>query len=284
MPTYGSKEWFEKMFSPAQQGYDLWGHQWRASQEYRYLLSLAVIKHLLTKNFTQSILDIGCGLADFTYLMYGVNTQNKFYGMDISQNAITGAAKKYPEFHFQCNALPEIDHQVKFDGIISLDCVCYLNHQNRIDAVKNIFRHLKSKGWYLFSSPLDDGTRYFSEKNAIQVLRLAGFKIDHVCYNNARLYNSFEIPFLRISSLARIVSEIDRNTNQNLSPKKEKLRRLIKFPLLGNFLIKGARFSNRLSLLVLGSMSIVKFCQWISQKYPQSWGPSHIIILASKNE
>jgi SAM-dependent methyltransferase len=284
MTGYGSKQWFENMFSPAQQGFDLWGHQWRASQKFRYLLTLDVIKPLLTGESSQSILDIGCGLGDFTYMAYCVNSQNDLYGMDISQNALTGASKKFPQIEFRCEALPQIAYENDFDGIISLDCICYLDYQNRRDALENIRMHLKSSGWFLFSSPTDDGTRYFSPKQAFELMNQTGFKIHKIIYNHARLYNWIELPFLKIVNLSRIVQEVANKRNGDLTPKKKNLRRLIKFPAAGMILKKTIKISDHIAHRILNSLHIVKLFQWISRIFFKARSTSHIIILAFKDE
>jgi 2-polyprenyl-3-methyl-5-hydroxy-6-metoxy-1,4-benzoquinol methylase len=281
---YGSKEWFEWMFSDSQNGIDNWGHQWRASQKYRYLLSVDIIRPLLKKKSAQSIMDIGCGLADFTQLMYGINNLNKFYGMDISQNAIKYAKKKYPNFQFVCTALPEIAFQKKFDGIISLDCIYYLSHQSRIDAVKNIYKRLKTNGWYLFSSPIDNGTRYFSKKQAIDLLQIAGFNVNSICYNNTRIYNLFEIPFLKIIKLQNIIHAIEQQNKIVMTPNKESIRRSINIPILGNINKYTIDILNALSCKILSSMLIIKIFQRISRKILREQGVSHIFVLSFKKE
>jgi SAM-dependent methyltransferase len=284
MPRYGSKEWFETMFSTAHQSYDRWGHQWRASQQYRYSLSLRVIKHLLDQTSAQTVLDIGCGLGDFTHLAYCINPSNVFFGMDISQNAISGALKKFPQINFRREALPQIAYENDFDGIISLDCLCYLDYENRRGAVENIRMHLKPRGWFLFSSPTDDGTRYFSPKQAFELMDRAGFKIHKIIYNHARLYNWVELPFLKIVNLSRIVQEVDNEHNIDLTPKKKKLRRLIKFPAMGIVLKKTIKLSDHISYRILNSLHIVKLFQWISRILFKVRSTSHIIILAFKDE
>ena len=60
---YGSRAWFDQMFSSAALGYDQWGHQWRASQRFRHRLTLEMIRDRLLHSPAETILDIGCGLG-----------------------------------------------------------------------------------------------------------------------------------------------------------------------------------------------------------------------------
>ena len=282
---YGTKEWFEKMFVPASEGVDLWGHQWRAGQKYRYVLTLNMIKPQLTKAGSQRLLDIGCGLGDFTHMAYKVNLANRFFGMDISQNAVSGATTKYPQIAFRCGALPQIAYTKSFDGIISLDCLCYLNEQDRRLSIENIRKHLKSNGWFLFSSPTDDDTRYFSTQQALKLLRQGGFNISQISYNYARIHSWFERPFLRLIKLSSIIQEFEKGYNKfDLTGSRRRLYRLLTYPTFGVPIKKADQVSVNVSRRILESLMVVKFFQWISRTFLKDRGISHIIVLAIKDE
>lgn len=283
MLTYGSKEWFEKMFVSAFEGIDGWGHQWRASQQFRYLLCLRMIKNIIYEQ-QQEILDVGCGLGDFTNMVLSLNQKNKLYGMDISRNAVSGANKKYPDIEFKQGELPQIAFDVRFDGIISLDCLCYLDDRNRQDAAKNIQMHLKPKGWFVFSSPIDDGSRYFTTRQILEMLEKGGFTKQKIIYNHARLYNRVEKPFLKIINLARIVQEVDTTENDHLTARKIKLQRLIRIPILGFLLKTTAKISNVVSYRILQSMPIAHIFQWIGRTLLKNRSISHCIVLSYRNE
>ena len=284
MPQYGTVEWFEQMFSSADLGYDRWGHQWRAIQQHRYLLTLSVIKFELVQTNSQYILDIGCGLGDFTEMVLSTNPHNNLYGMDLSQNAVSGACKKYPRIKFRCGALPDIVYDKKFDGIIALDCIYYLDYAGRKAAFENIFLHVKPKGWFLFSSPLDKGNRYFSKDQATRYMEQAGFKIHKVVYNYAKLYGLLAHPFNKILNVSRIVGESETPIDSDLSFKKKILWKAIRLPVLGYLLKKTITLLERISYHILKSMLLVKAIRFTSRVFLKNQGRSHIIILALKNE
>ena len=284
IPRYGTPEWFEKMFTTACEGIDGWGHQWRASQQFRYLLCLRAIQNIVCEHPPQSLLDIGCGLGDFTNMVLSLNHKNKLYGMDISENAVSGANKKYPDIEFKHGALPLITFDGNFDGIISLDCLYYLDEPNRLNAAKNIQMHLKPNGWFVFSTPIDDGSHYFTTRQILEMLERGGFNIQKTIYNHARLYNRVEKPLLKIIDLARIVQEVEANNNDHLSAQKVKLQHLIRAPILGFLLKTTVKFSSAVSGRILQSMLIAHIFQWIGRTLLKNRSISHCIVLSFKNE
>lgn len=284
LSKYGTKEWFEQMFSDALHGVDGWGHQWRASQQYRYKLSLSAIGSVLSQQTPQSILDIGCGLGDFSNLVYTVNSKNSIYGMDISENAIKDAQRMYRHIEFRTTALPDIAYMRQFDGIIALDCLYYLTEDDRIHAAENIFDHLNPKGWFLFSSPLDGGNRYFSEKGAIYLLEHVGFRCQSVFFNHAKIFSKVERPLLRIFDLDRIIAEIESSPLYRLTRKKKLLFNVIHVPMLGYAIKKIVALLKNLSNRILESVTIIKCFQVFSRFVFKESSKSHIIVLAKKDE
>ena len=285
-PQYGTPEWFEMMFAAAEDDFDRWGHQWRASQKFRHRLALFLIQEKLSQPQPESILDIGCGLGDFTNMVYSINKNNSLFGLDISQNAVTRAQNKYREIEFRCGALPEVDYANKmFNGIVAMECINYLNDHQRKIAVKNIFKRLKPQGWFLFSSPVDDGTRYFSDYQAKKIVEEAGFQIDRHCYNFAKLYNKVEKPLIKFIHLSRIIKEVDDpNNSELLSIKKRFLRYILQIPLIG-FLTRYFILTLVWALRkILESKMLMKFFQRICKIALRDKGRSHILILAIKNE
>jgi SAM-dependent methyltransferase len=185
---YGTKFWFDHMFSCESEGNDRWGHQWRGSQQYRYSLTLGLIKELDLQSGNRTILDIGCGLGDFSNMIYQLNRSNRVFGMDISEYAVRGALKKYPHIKFKTGALPEIIYDRKFSMILSLDCICYLCEQKRRQSFQTIWDHLENGGSFVFSSPLDDGSRFFRTEDAIEQIAQVGFRIQKIRFNYSQLY------------------------------------------------------------------------------------------------
>ena len=282
--SYGTKDWFEQMFSSARDGYDEWGHQWRASQKYRYILALSTIEELLSQGNPQSILDLGCGLGDFTNMVRSVNPKNILRGMDISRNAVWGARRKYPQIKFRYGELPDISYVEKFDGIIALECVNYLDEKKRKTALNNIHIHLKPGGWFLFSSPIDDGSRYFSIDQARQLFRQIGFRIHEIHYNYARLYTRFERPFLKILHISRILKEMEIDPDKKWSGKKEVLHRITLLPVMGYILKKTIKVLAHVSCKMLRPIAFVRLFQWASRTFLGNRGRSHIVIMAFKDE
>jgi len=284
MSNYGTKEWFEYMFD-TNNFEDRWGHQWRASQKYRYKISLKVVKDKIFQKKAQKILDLGCGLGDFANLVYSLNSSNMLFGMDISENAVRAAKIRYPKISFKNGALPEIFFNERFDGIIALECIYYLDKQKRIEAFENIKEYLIEKGWFLFSSPLDDRAKYFSEEEVINLLRKSSFKIEKTTYNYAKLYTFFEKPFLKVRSLANKLQDISTKRQTDvaiLSRKKKFLLETFRAAILRKLIKYFLTLSSEFSKFVLKSNRIVNFFQIMSRLCLKEKGKSHIIILCSR--
>ena len=279
---YGDKEWFEHMFSRASQGEDLWGHQWRAIQKYRYLITFDLVRERVSARPGQRILDIGCGLGDFTAMLFCAKPDNEVWGIDIAETAVHAAALKYPGIRFVAGALPEVQAPGAFDGISALECINYLSPGDRRLAVCTIAQRLRPGGWFLFSGHLSRekrDIRYFSEAEVLDSIRDAGFTIERVVYNYAVLYGYCESPFLRAVNLAAKLDEI--------SARRESLAgRVLTLPAAGPVLklsVRAVASLCKAALRFLQPLPFIRFMQWSGKALLGERGKSHIIVLGIKN-
>ncbi len=284
---YGSKQWFEYMFSRAAQGEDLWGHQWRAIQKYRYLLTLSLVRDRLAERGGQRILDVGCGLGDFTALMHGQNPGNNVFGTDIVETAVESASRAHPEIRFSVGVLPDIPVEGPFDGIAALECINYLDPDARQQTMHNVAAKLTDGGWFLFSGHLgqDSGDRrYFSEADVIAYLEAAGFRIEQKTHNYAVLYNKLESPFLRVINLSAKLDAAKRGTPPD-SPRIARIVKALSTPVAGPVLHVAARTSAalcRVFLKILQPVAFIRLTQRISRGLLGDRGKSHVIVLGVK--
>jgi ubiquinone/menaquinone biosynthesis C-methylase UbiE len=201
LSVWGTKGWFEDKFKNAADGYDEWGHQWRGSQQLRYASCLSMIQHILSAKQKLNILDIGCGLGDLTARLGQSNPQHAVFGVDITENAVKWGARHYPDVRFSMGALPKLSfHDRKFDLVLCLDVIYYLNDEDRIKAVHHINRVLKKDGYVLLSSMLSRDGRYLDEHVVINELKDA-FSIEAIHYEYR---NYYEIP------LSRLIRRMDK--------------------------------------------------------------------------
>lgn len=291
--TYGTKEWFESQFDKTDSLGDKWGHQWRGSQKYRYLLYLRILKKLIPSQKTLKILDIGCALGDFTQKVSQLDTKNEIYGVDISENAIKMVSKKYPGMKFRINFLPDLSFdRNSFDLVMCLEVLYYLNREDRVTSLCNIKNILVSQGYFLFSAVLDGGVHYFSEEEVVQMIS-DNFYIEVINFNYAKLYTLLETKLILFINISRILT-MDKtkfthwcNEIQNEN-NREKIRNLINVRVL---LCSPLLFRVTKSILLVSDKVISYF---ISKELPVilfyyltkyilgDKGKTHIIILARK--
>jgi len=103
-----------------------------------------------------SILDAGCGFAQFTYYMARKLNPEYILAVDIKEDYLKDAAlffekKKIKNVEFRKEDLTKINFDNQFDLII---CIEVLEHiQDDIKVVSNFFKSLKPKGKLLITSP-----------------------------------------------------------------------------------------------------------------------------------
>jgi len=281
-PRYGTKHWFDQMFESQSDGCDRWGHQWRASQRFRHRLTLNLIKNFIRQPNDQKILDIGCGLGDFIAEVQQLNPDISVHGMDISDVAIKEAARKYPHIQFTVGRFPEFACSCKLNGIISLDCIFYLSEEDRQKSFQNVYKCLTTGGWFVFSSPVDDGLRYFKPDKAIEQIKYTGLSIHNVFYNYGQLYKCIEKPLLTIYDLPFTLSRLNLKDSKQLKSIYKLINFVFKLSILRSTIIAISGAASSTSKTILQQMPTVVFFDRISRKYLKEKGWSHIIIIATK--
>lgn len=288
MAEYGSKEWFEFMFESANQGYDKWGHQWRGSQRFRYRLYKKIIDSLPTME-NSIIIDIGCGMGDFTDVIKKNYPNASVLGMDISRYAIHYAAKKYSDITFFMGSLPDIPIRSNSCKFIScLESLYYLKDKERKKSLEQIELILQDGGIFLFSGVLDDGSRYFKKSKIIEDISFF-FNIISLNFNYSKLYVTFEKRLLNVISYLDIVnSHINKEKTEEIAQCPIIFQKIISFI---HFIPYGVHIMNRLTFLLKKIIMVmlswefpVKICYNLTRIFLGERGKTQIIILARKKE
>ena len=186
---WGQREWNEAHFPTEQLDTlgDTWGFRWRGMERWRHARTLKMLKPLLRGTERKEVLEIGCALCDFTVRAWQLNTVNHFCGIDTVPTAIEWASRKFPQFELRVGAIPGIPFDKKFDVILCMEVLCYLEPDGRRETIHNIFDSLGPKGVLVFSGVLDGGVRHHTSEEALGLIG-EKFEISQVVYNHWSLY------------------------------------------------------------------------------------------------
>jgi len=240
-----------------------------------------------------NVLDIGCSLGDFTKRVAQLDQKNKIYGTDISNNAIEYVSKKYPNIVFEVAGLPHIPFENKFfDLVLCLEVLNYLDKNNRVLSIENIKNILKPGGYLFFSGVLDDGQRYFKEKEILDLISLY-FEVTKVDYNYSRIYTSIErnlLILMEMTHLIETISTLSRGNSHKFFDEiegKNKARILKNIshvintvPLGWSFTFLLNQFAKITAKKVLSTQLLVYFVYYITKIVYGEKGKTQIIILA----
>lgn len=257
--NWGSRAWFDARFdTPPGEG-DAWGHRWRASQRLRHYYSLEIVRRLQSEGGLD-ILDVGCGLGEFSAAMAAVHPANRVVGVELSEAAVSQAREAHTELEFRVGSLPDLPvPDAAFDLVTALEVLYYLDAADRRAAVQELRRVLRPGGHLAFSSALDDGRRYFTESGAVALLEPA-FVVEEVCTLHGRLYGVLERPFLKLRTRLRGVADAP-------GP-------------IGAI----SRFYRRSIKVILGFETPAWFLERLARLLPGRPGRSHVMIVARKED
>jgi 2-polyprenyl-3-methyl-5-hydroxy-6-metoxy-1,4-benzoquinol methylase len=78
----------------------------------------AIAAYYALFNPTASVLDVGCGKGGLYHYLKQVNPDIQYFGLDISENAVNAATKRFPNLSFQQLDFDKQEFDKKFDIII----------------------------------------------------------------------------------------------------------------------------------------------------------------------
>jgi len=139
------------------------------------------------------VLDIPCGMGWGTSLLTGYRSA---YGIDISEEAIREAKRRYPEIKFEKGNMIKISLKDNFcDVAVCLEGLEHITFSEGQKFMKEIKRVLRNKGLLILSSPLLVDNRYHSgniyhsyeykENELLDMLDQRGFRIIEKQYLDA---------------------------------------------------------------------------------------------------
>lgn len=162
-----TKEEFDNWYSES--GGDPWNYQSRNIKR-RLSDSLKFISKFIDKDFTGNIIELGAFTGDFTLLLAGHFPNAQIYANDISDAALKKAKEKAADCSniiFLQKDLLEFDNSsiknsTKKNILLLLECLYYLNGNEREPAVENLINNFPNSDIFI-SAPIIGGN-YFTEE------------------------------------------------------------------------------------------------------------------------
>ena len=290
MSEYGTKEWNNDHF-PADQldsTGDTWGQRWQGLDKMRHRSYLKLINNELQGTHTLKVLDIGCALCDFTEKAWKLNPNNRFWGMDVSDNAIAWSRENFPEFDFDVSAIPDIPFIIEFDVVLCLQVICYVNADERKKTIENIHSALVPSGILMFSAGFYGGLQHHTEKEVIGLLQ-TNFEIHQIVYNHWSLYRKLiRDPLDRVRGAVISLLRVLELSNDEFQDSQWKdgggfksitVRALRMGNPISQWLLRAVSLSAK---LILGWWYLAQMFNWFSKATLGSKKADEIVILAVK--
>lgn len=227
---------------------DMWFHDIRISQKYRFILYMKIISEL---DCNRDLLEIGCGNAHFIRLI-SQKLNFKLYGIDISSTAIQNASNFISNAEFKVGELPEVDYFKKnFFLICILEVLYYINKVDQLKSLYNSINCLDNDGYILISVVINH-RNYIDEEDFLKKISSLNMIIHKKFFLYHKYYNLFEKPFLKI------------------------YRKLF----LCNSII--SKFISSIVKCVISNEFLYNIIVFLSRKYFSECSKSHLVILVGK--
>lgn len=280
--NWGTKEWFTYKFVSEDQKHvtSYFAHRKNGYQLYRHKHLLSYLKSTLSQdNTAKMMLDVGCGMGDFSYLVYKQCSFKTCIGVDFVEPMLQAASRRYPEIQFRYSVLPNLVglKNDSFDLVIASEVLYYLEKDKRNEALKEIFRVLKDGGFLFFSSVLDSGEHYFSDEGAQDLVK-SYFRICKIWYEYGRLYKSIFRPIILLDWLRLYIP----SGKEAEDSKYAVFIDLFRTPIIGPLLRGLLGFICWGAFPLLRSQSIPRTLNELSKVIPWQRGKTNIAILAKK--
>ncbi|WP_418626575.1 class I SAM-dependent methyltransferase [Anaerosinus sp.] len=177
---------------------DGWGFSFRRSQLYRYDKYLELLKRQNVNQIASAnVLEIACWNGFFTYY-YLAPFFKDILGVDISNEAIKIAQKKYDTIDFKVDTIPSLESiDRKFTLIILNECLYYLDSSEQIEAINRIHQLCKEDGYLMISVNIGNEP-YFNKVKLCKLIEKK-FKIidsDEMCIK--KYYNLLECKIYKL--------------------------------------------------------------------------------------
>ncbi len=144
------KEIAEKLILKTRDDYNLIAEQFASTRKYNWIEVTETLNDILQKfpkNKTLKVLDIGCGAGRVSEMF--IDREIEYYGIDISEELIRIAKKKYPKAHFLVGDATNLPYQSDtFNIVVSIATIHHIpSKETRQKFLDEMYRVTKPEGW-----------------------------------------------------------------------------------------------------------------------------------------
>ncbi|MCK6543670.1 class I SAM-dependent methyltransferase [bacterium] len=186
-----------------------------------------LVEHIRSFCDKRNVLDLGCGSG--AYLGFALESANRVLGLEVSQNMLNVAKRRYPKADFILGDAQKtgIENE-SLEVIYSVGLLEYVDVEN---VLKECHRILKKNGHLLILTPNKYGgrkyitrylkrkkkssARYYSRKEIVAALEKQGFNVDRIIMNDGLVYLPKVIPDIVSSMIFRVIEVIFKMFSYN---------------------------------------------------------------------
>ncbi len=259
--------------------------EYRVSEIDRLNRTQVILDRVIGSN--DLILDIGCGTANFTIRQVG--KCKKIIGIDFSEYVINSNNERYKDFkdniEFNWGKLPKLEYESnKFNVILALEVLYYLERNDQVKAIGEIYRCLKNGGHLIISTVVDKKLRHSFTIEEIRNLLEPNFDIILIDYTYRTLFRRLEQSLDIFDKLCN--ASINPSFRHDILEKVDDvvLKKILAFIILSKklshvyyFLLK---WSHLLKPKISYSWKFMIFCDKLTKSLLGEKGITRAIILA----
>jgi SAM-dependent methyltransferase len=120
---------------------------------------LAKVSYLI-RGDKKRVLNAGFGSGSLEKIYFQMRPQNEteWYGIDISPESVRNVSKAYPKGIFQIGNILDLKYPNEyFDCVLGIEILEHVTPSKTLKALKEVFRVLQPKGYFILSVPLNEG-------------------------------------------------------------------------------------------------------------------------------
>lgn len=275
---WGTRAWFLNKYKAQGVGEAsaYYSHNSNGYQTYRHKRLARYLQEGANRRLSGKLLDIGCGTGELTGRIVREHEFDVAVGIDFVGPVVEEARRNFSFIEFREGTIPFLEFPEKsFDVVVASEVLYYLNEDDRLKSLEEIYRVLREGGLFLFSSVL--GPEYFSLASARDFVQKR-FMIEGTWTDYNNLYRALTYPLVMLNSLNYHLFRGGEPTNVRLQGFYRRYGVILRNTAFKQFL----KTITKMSQLILRSESLPSLCGHLSRVVVPAQRATNVSILARK--